>query len=182
MGHNIIIIQLPVAHLSGRLVSVIFQNDKGRAIWFTRSLACSVTGYIEVISQDNIFPTVAIQVSAIHSHPAPPGQFRKSIGLKAEIAFIFQKEKAFFRMSPVVSKKRNGCDIKITIAVKIPRHCLVTPIDGKEPTLCKIIFSVIDENVNTMIRFQYRGKISIVSAGVQYIRITVFVKIIQFKR
>src|SRR5579871_5714247 len=102
-------------------------------------------------SKNDIIITVAIHISRVHSQPVAIRKFFDSVWSKLKGLFLFKINKRFLWLIFLVREKRNGSDIKIAIFIKISGNGFITAMHGEKIFLSKIIFPVIQKNINAMI-------------------------------
>src|SRR5690625_5560042 len=88
-------------------------------------------------------------------------------GCKCKVSFVLEKQKTFLRLLCIIGKKGDQGDIVVSVTCKISGFHTVGTVHMIKPLLVKVVFSVIQIEVDAMVRFLGEGVVGNVAAGVE---------------
>src|SRR5690625_6961130 len=78
-------------------------------------------------------------------------------GCKCKVSFVLEKQKTFLRLLCIIGKKGDQGDIVVSVTCKISGFHTVGTVHMTKPLLVKVVFSVIQIEVDAMVRFVGEG-------------------------
>ena len=129
----------------------------------------------------NVFIAIAIKIACVHHHPATSPAFRTGGSGELQSALILQIDETLGRRLLEVRIVRNRRNIQVSIAIEVPRQCLVCAVHRIMEHLAEVIRAIIEVNANAVIRLQRKRKVTVVAVGHNQIQPAVLVKVHQIK-
>src|SRR5690625_7405514 len=94
-------------------------------------------------------------------------------GCKCKVSFVLEKQKTFLRLLCIIGKKGDQGDIVVSVTCKISGFHTVGTVHMIKPLLVKVVFSVIQIEVDAMVRFIGEAVVGIVADDVEEIEVSV---------
>ena len=128
-------------------------------------------------ADDDVWPTVFVQITRCHQIPLTAGGDGKCIWLKFVPTGVLQKHDAPFGMSCGIRKIAGDQNIEIAILVKISHLCPGSAVHGEKVPFDKIVLAVIFQDPDSVVRLEHTGIVEIVAVHIQDIQLAVAVEI-----
>src|ERR1700682_6303175 len=127
-------------------------------------------------ANDDIQPTVFVQISRRHQIPLIGGGDAKCIRAKLISACVFKKDDASLGMFVEISKIAGDQNIETTVIVEIGDFGPGCSIHREKIALAKIVLPIILQNPDSMVGLQNARIVKIVAVHIQNVDLSVAIK------